>query len=106
MTASQRGNFEQTEREAITQATYSGAAEEWIGQLPEHTDESYWMEEFEILSQMLDPSATILDLGCGFARDHKLFTDKDYKYVGIDFSRNLLLQAKNHFPESFESSID
>ena len=43
----------------------------------------------------IKPGIKILDLGCGEGRWAKTLEDKDIKYIGVDFSKELIAKAKN-----------
>jgi len=42
----------------------------------------------------------ILDIGCGWRKDAKIFSDLGYKVTGIDISENLLAIARKTSPTS------
>jgi ubiquinone/menaquinone biosynthesis C-methylase UbiE len=82
---------------AITLNTYNHAAKDWM---VEHNDPWYWVEESRIFKKLL-PSGNILDIGCGYGRDcHLFFPSKDYTYLGLDFSSELLREARWLFPSA------
>jgi len=82
---------------AITQDTYNRAAKDWM---VEHNDPWYWLKESEIFKKLL-PKGKILDIGCGYGRDcHLFFPSYDYEYLGLDFSSELLREARWLFPSA------
>lgn len=53
-------------------------------------------EEKTIISLIeIKPGMKILDLGCGDGRWAKLLEDKKIKYVGVDFSKELIAKARS-----------
>lgn len=69
-------------------------------------EKSPWRKVYEEAARLLPESKdeTIVDIGCGTGRFAKLLYDKGYrKYLGIDFSKGMLEEAKRYNP-SFTSS--
>ncbi len=65
----------------------------------------YAGKEFEEFHGYLQPGQTILDLGCGNGRlvdflekEASTWNQKTYYYVGVDSSKNLLMEAKRKHP--------
>jgi len=57
--------------------------------------ESERIEEDTIIDLIkIKPRMKILDLGCGEGRWAKVLEDKNIKYVGVDFSKELIAKAK------------
>lgn len=55
-------------------------------------------EEIEVISKKIDfKGKKLLEIGCGLGRWAEFFQDKCGKYVGIDYSENLIGIAKKHF---------
>jgi 2-polyprenyl-3-methyl-5-hydroxy-6-metoxy-1,4-benzoquinol methylase len=42
----------------------------------------------------------ILDVGCGFGRDSKYFSEKGYDVLGVDASEEMIKLAKTHAPKA------
>jgi ubiquinone/menaquinone biosynthesis C-methylase UbiE len=55
--------------------------------------------EIEEFCSYLPKGGKVLDAGCGFGRDTKVFFDKGHKSTGIDLSSGLLKIAKEKYPE-------
>lgn len=43
---------------------------------------------------LLDKKSSILDIGCGYGRDSKIFADKGFKVTGIDLSKKMVKIAR------------
>ncbi len=60
-------------------------------------------EELEYFFSLLSPEESILDIACGsgrFLEQYKIyFWNYPFKYIGIDLSQELLLEAQKVFPE-------
>lgn len=78
--------------EKLTVDTYNNSAAKW-GQ--EHSDPSYWEEEFAKFKSFL-PSGKILEIGCGGGRDAKVLILMGYDYVGTDVAKNFIEEAKKN----------
>jgi len=50
--------------------------------------------------QKLLPGGIIADIGCGNARESSIFETNGYRYVGIDISAGMLIQAREFAPGS------
>jgi ubiquinone/menaquinone biosynthesis C-methylase UbiE len=59
-----------------------------------NTDPLHPKEEADKFLSFLKKGASILDIGCGPGRDVKIFSDKGFKVVGIDLSKNMIEAAK------------
>lgn len=57
-------------------------------------------QEIETLTNGMPKSGLILDAGCGFGRDTKVFIDRGFKVIGIDLSEKLLEIAKINIPQA------
>lgn len=57
-------------------------------------------QEIETLTKGMPKSGLILDAGCGFGRDTKVFIDRGFKVIGIDLSEKLLEIAKINIPQA------
>jgi len=53
-----------------------------------------------LLAKYIQKNDKVLDIGCGNGRFYPLFTQEDADYYGIDNSKNLIIIAKNNFPEA------
>ena len=84
------------DKEELTRNTYNSIAENWA---EGHSDPDFWKEEFQVFFNLL-PQGKILDLGCGSARDSRVFIEKGYGYVGVDYSSGLLNVARQKFPNT------
>lgn len=51
---------------------------------------------WSLFTDSLDSGASILDLGCGAGRDLKYFADRDYRVVGVDYSKELVSIARQY----------
>ncbi len=47
----------------------------------------------------------VLDLGCGNGRLFNVLKNKNIKYIGVDNSEGLLMEAHNQFPEDREKFV-
>ena len=63
-----------------------------------HADQEFWRAEFEKFKKLL-PSGTVVDIGCGSGRDALLLA-KEYDYVGIDASDEMLSGARELVPDT------
>jgi len=73
-----------------TTKTYNRIAEEY-GKT--HFDPSFWGKEFQIFNKLID-GKKVIDIGCGAGRDAVLFTQEDFDYTGIDYSKEMLSIAR------------
>ncbi|MEI7578409.1 MAG: class I SAM-dependent methyltransferase [bacterium] len=64
---------------------------------------SHLLEEF---MGLLQPSAHILDAGCGFGRDSKVFTENGFQVTGIDLSENMITAARKYAPKALFEIAD
>lgn len=58
------------------------------------------LKEIKRFMRMLEENTPILDAGCGWGRDSKLFVKKGFKVQGIDLSGKLLDKARNYVSEA------
>jgi len=49
-------------------------------------------------ARLLAAARTALDLGCGYGRVSRCFTDQGYRYLGVDVSPDAIQHAKEHNP--------
>ncbi len=75
---------------------YEKAAENYLSQRDQFQNEKY----LEKLIKLLNPKATILDIGCGAGIPiDKYLIDKGFKVIGIDFSEKQIELAKQNIPQ-------
>ena len=63
------------------------------------TREKIW-PELIAFCQEIPSKLKVLDLGCGNGRLYKLLKTKEVDYLGIDFSKNLVKEAKKRHPQA------
>lgn len=56
--------------------------------------------ELKVLVGKIPSKTKILDIGCGNGRLLELFKDKKIDYLGIDFSHQLICEAKRRYPKA------
>lgn len=56
--------------------------------------------------QHFPTSGAVLDMGCGQGQDSRLFAEKGYDVVGIDFAREALRFAKEKTPDALRYKIE
>lgn len=80
-----------------TEAFYDAIATQWSEKV--RTD--FWEPEFDIFRSLLR-GKNVLEIGVGSGGDTTLFKDAELlpQYVGIDTSRNMLLEAQKRIPEA------
>jgi 8-oxo-dGTP diphosphatase len=72
-----------------------------------NTEQLHPQEEAQRFLNMLpSEGAKIIDIGCGPGRDAKKFIDRGVDVVGIDFSPNMIEEAKKHVPEGVFHVMD
>lgn len=87
--------MELSRKEEITLRAYDNAARMRNIRLNKF---DFWREEFLKFRDYI-PSGRIIDIGCGGGRDALLFNKGDsYKYIGIDASPEMILEAKKLVP--------
>ncbi len=62
--------------------------------------------EMERFSRSLKKNDLILDAGCGFGRDSKLFIEQGFRVIGIDLSDGLLKEATQLVPQATFKKMD
>jgi SAM-dependent methyltransferase len=63
--------------------------------------ESMYHEEFEVLRDLIElESPSVLDIGCGTARDAEGLINQGFRYTGIDASPTMLAIAQERFPDA------
>lgn len=86
-----------TPEEKETLSTYNELAPIWDSISSAHFKDVVW----DYFADKLLPKALVLDLGCGTARDSVLFASDGFRYVGVDFSVEMLKAGKpNIQPEA------
>ncbi len=65
------------------------------------TRHGFW-SDLNFLMEYIEPGQKVLDLGCGSGRLFKVLQNKNIKYIGIDNSEKLLLEAQKQYPEDRE----
>ncbi len=59
-----------------------------------HAGEAALMRTVAEAAVLLQPARTVLDVGCGYGRVAKCFTDNGYDYLGVDISPEAVRQAR------------
>ena len=57
-------------------------------------DSLYPQKESKKFISLIKENSLILDLGCGPGRDSKIFSNKGYKVIGVDLSKEMIKVAK------------
>lgn len=73
--------------------------EETASQYAQNSKDLHPHEESKRFLSLLSGD-TILDIGCGAGRDAKVFTDRGYKVLGIDYSSAMIDLARNNAPRA------
>jgi len=76
--------------------TYNKIAKDWV---TDHKGDSWWIEGTDKFLSLLPKGATVLDVGCAGGDKTKYVNDKGFKAEGIDFSENMIREAKQNYPE-------
>jgi ubiquinone/menaquinone biosynthesis C-methylase UbiE len=76
--------------EDITIESYDKTYKEYI----DKADKLHPIEYSNKFSSMIKKDSLILDLGCGYGRDAKIFCENGYNVIGIDLSKNMIKEAK------------
>jgi len=61
---------------------------------------------FDIFSKLLEPTASVLDAGCGPGADLKRFKDLGYDAVGVDLNPDFISMAEQAGPVYFADILD
>ncbi len=85
-----------TSEEEKTLEFYQKSAEKWAE--AHRIDLDCWRSQFENFNKLLS-EGKIIDVGCGHGRD-ALFLNKQFKYIGIDISSELIEQARKLVPDA------
>lgn len=70
--------------------TYDRIAEEFAQANP---DIEIWRDEFEYFKKLIK-GKKVIDIGCGHGREAVLFLASGFDYIGIDASKNMLIEAR------------
>ena len=57
-----------------------------------------WPELGFLFDRYLEKGDRVLDLGCGNGRFYRFFSEKKTRYIGVDFSHELIKIAKRKYP--------
>lgn len=79
--------------EEITISSYDQTVDEYI----KNTDHRHPEKEGQKFLDYLDDKKRILDLGCGYGRDSKIFSDKGLEVTGADLSTKMIDRARQKF---------
>jgi len=77
--------------EKITIDSYDQTVDEYI----KNVDDLHPEKESKKFLSYLGKDSLILDLGCGYGRDARIFADKGIKVIGIDLSKKMIDAASN-----------
>jgi SAM-dependent methyltransferase len=83
--------------------TYNKIAEDWSR---DHKKDDWWRKGTDKLMSLLQPSATILDVGCGDGVKSHYLSQNGFKVTGIDFSEKLIEIAKREAPSATFQVMD
>jgi len=67
---------------------------------------NYCWDDLNFIKEHIKNQDKILDFGCGNGRLSELFEGKDYEYVGVDISNELLKIARKKYPDKEFILID
>ena len=77
--------------------TYNRIAASWHAA---HANDDWWIEGTNSFAQLLQPGASVLDIGCGSGMKCKYFCDRGFKVLGIDISDAMIEIAKREAPRA------
>lgn len=83
--------------------TYNKIAKDWNN---DHKEDTWWIGVADDFLSLLSPNATILDIGCGGGYKTKYIKDKGFQAEGIDFSEEMIRDAKENFPDITFEVVD
>lgn len=79
---------------AITRQTYDRTTAEYAKAV-----QSFVLHnEMKRFLDFIPAQGSILDLGCGSGRDAKIFSEKNYEVIGLDFSSGMVKEARKNAP--------
>jgi ubiquinone/menaquinone biosynthesis C-methylase UbiE len=78
-----------------TLQTYNAFASQFV----QHFEQKLDITELDKFLNLLEPSAYVLDAGCGSARDSAYMMSKAFRALGVDLSEGLLAEAAKVHPE-------
>ena len=84
-------------------ATYNRIAADWF---KDHNQDTWWIEGTDSFISLLQPGASVLDVGCGGGVKSKYLLEKGLQVTGIDFSENMIKIAKDFVPAAKFSVAD
>jgi trans-aconitate methyltransferase len=76
--------------------TYNKIAESWD---KDHEKDTWWIEGANDFLALLPKDARILDIGCASGPKTNYMKQKGFQVEGIDFSENMIKNAKERFPD-------
>ena len=76
--------------------TYNRIAEDWYN---DHHSDGWWVEGTNKFISLLEPGATVLDVGCGAGVKSKYLMERGLKVIGVDFSEKMIEIAKSEVPQ-------
>lgn len=83
--------------------TYNKIATAWF---KDHKSDDWWVPVCEKLAAMLQPGASILDVGCGAGFKTAFFASRGFAMTAFDFSEEMVLIAKKNAPTAKISVLD
>lgn len=75
--------------------TYNRIAWDWF---KDHTQDTWWIQGTEKFISLLPKRATVLDVGCGAGVKTRFLKEKELDVVGVDFSEEMIVIAKEQDP--------
>lgn len=79
---------------ALTKESYQSTADEFARNVQDLVP----TESIEKFAKLLPAQGKIVDIGCGPGRDAKVFSEKGFSVLGVDYSQNMLDLAKANAP--------
>ena len=77
-------------------STYNKIAPDWA---KSHAAYTWWVEGTDKFCSLLEPRASVLDVGCGFGFKTDYIASKGFRASGIDFSESMIALAKKKYPK-------